>query len=42
MLGSDMEPSEDDMERAAVAMAYLPAGTSVKNMDHWSQLTTSK
>ena len=37
-----MNPAEDDMERAAVAMAYLPAGTSVKNMNHWSQLTTSK
>ena len=40
-LGSDTNPSEDDLERAAVALAYTPAGTSAKNMEHWEQLTTS-
>ena len=29
------------MEQTAVALAYCPAGTSVKNMQHWSQLTSS-
>ena len=29
------------MERTAVIAAYFPAGTSVKNMQHWAQLTTS-
>ena len=29
------------MEQNAVNLAYMPAGTSVKNMQHWAQLTNT-
>lgn len=38
---ADAKPLEDNPELAAVALNYLPAGTSSKNMEHWYQLMTS-
>ena len=37
----DLFPLSDDLSQTAVALAYCPAGTSVKNMQHWAQLTSS-
>lgn len=33
----DADPSLDNYERMDVIMGHLPAGTSVRNMEHWRQ-----
>lgn len=37
----DMFPLQDDIDQTAVNLNYFPAGTSVKNMQHWAQSTSS-
>lgn len=37
----DAIPGVDDTDRTAVSYAYYPAGTSLKNLEHWEQEVNS-